>query len=157
MEPWRARYHYAPQAMLALAMVVALGVLRARSTRVVVFAAAAWAISLAAGLVIQPLEMRPHRHERQATEAALAEIRQAVSETPPGQTAYIPNRFFEGMAFLSQFQEKWTFPGLAGVYVIFFDGDQVDGRSVRFVAIEPEQMSATARGGRIATLLVPPR
>jgi hypothetical protein len=152
-----ARYHYAPQAMLALVVVVALAVLRARLPRVVVFAAVAWSIVLAAGLLIRPLEMRAHHHERRTTYAALAEIRKAISETPPGQTAYIPNRFFDGMAFLSEFQEKWAFPGLAGVYVIFFEGDELDGRRVRFVAIEPEQMAATQAGGRIATLLVPGR
>ncbi|MBW2233509.1 MAG: hypothetical protein JRH17_24275, partial [Deltaproteobacteria bacterium] len=150
-----ARYHYAPQAMWALATAVALSVLHRRAPRAVTSTAAACAVALAIVLIERPIEMRPHLHERQSTERALAEIHEAVSRTPPGETVYIVNRPFEGMAFLSQFQEKWAFPGIAGVFVVFFEHDEIGGRRVRFIAIEPEQMEATQRGGRISSLLVP--
>ncbi|MDX2167885.1 MAG: hypothetical protein SF182_12500, partial [Deltaproteobacteria bacterium] len=157
------RYHYLPQAALALALAVALADLRAAAARRgargtarwLPVETAAWAVLVVAGVLVRPLPVELHDVERHATERALRTIRAAVRATPPGETAYIPNLPFTPLSFLSLFQGDWKFPGLAGVFVIYFPGDQLEGRRVRFVATDPAQLDATRTGGRIATLLIP--
>ncbi|MCW5890578.1 MAG: hypothetical protein KIT14_08500 [bacterium] len=147
------RYHYAAQTMLALALVVALGTLVRRVGTAI---AGAWAAAGVAGLVLAPLLLPLHTGERRLTAAALGEIAAQVAAAPPGATVRIPNTAFPPMEFLAMFQGRWTFPGLAGVYVIFGPATEPAGRRVEFVATDPEQLAARRRGGRIATLLVPP-
>ena len=49
----------------------------------------------------------------------------------------------------------WLFPGWAGLFVIEFPDDIVDGRSVRFQASDADWRLAQSRGGRIAALVEP--
>jgi hypothetical protein len=159
-----ARYHYLPQAALALALAVAVADLRAAARAAGVAATwlpasraalGAWLALALVGLLVRPLPMEMHVPDRNGIERALRTIRRAVAATPVGETAYIPNDEFAPMRFLALFQGDWKFPGLAGVFVIYFPGTELDGRPVRFVATDPRQLEATTGGGRIATLLIP--
>lgn len=147
------RYQYAPQTMLALAAMVALGALGRRAGAAL---ALGWGAVAVVGLVLRPLPLALHAAERQATADALADVRAQVAAAAPGAAVRIPNRSFAPMEFLGLFQGRWTFPGLAGVFVIFEPQDTIDGRRVVFVATDPAQLAARERGGRIAGLLVPP-
>lgn len=160
-----ARYHYLPQAALALALAVAVADLRDAARRAGAAARwlpasraalGAWLAFALVGLVVRPLPMEMHVPDRNGVERALRTIRRAVAATPVGETAYISNEEFAPMRFLALFQGDWKFPGLAGVFVIYFRGTELDGRPVRFVATDARQLEATAGGGRIATLLIPP-
>jgi hypothetical protein len=150
------RYHYAAQTMVALAVAIALGVWTRRPPHAGTVVALGWAAAAVVGLVLRPLLIPLHAGERQQTAEALHAIYTAAVQTPPGETARVPNRSFQPVEFLALFQGRWTFPGLAGVFVIFVPEDTVDGRRVVFVATDPEQLAARARGGRIASLLVAP-
>ena len=149
-------YHYFAQATLALALAIALAGVRPAAPRLLVAAVLGWAAVLVASLAVRPPAVELRVADRLETEESIAQIRAAVAAAPPGSTVYIPNRPFEPMNFFALFQGDWKFPGLAGIFVTFFPRDVVDGRTVRFVATEPAELSATAGGGRIATLLVPP-
>lgn len=147
------RYHYAAQTMVAVATTVALGTLaRPLGTAL----AGVWAAAAVVGLVVAPLAVPLHPGERRLTVAALREIDAQIAAAPPGATVRIPNTAFQPVEFLGLFQGRWTFPGLAGVWVVFGPATPPGGRRVVFVATDPEQLDARRRGGRIAGLLVPP-
>jgi hypothetical protein len=76
-------------------------------------------------------------------------IHEAVAAAPPGTTVTIQNRPFHGAILLR------SFPGWAGLFVIEFPTNVVDGRPVRFVARD-DDAPAQQRGGRIAALLQRP-
>jgi hypothetical protein len=49
-----------------------------------------------------------------------------------------------------------SFPGIAAIFIMFNDGDRLDGRSVRFVEHDPDFLRMLReQGGRAATLVVP--
>ena len=150
------RYHYPGQALIAAAVIAALASLHARAPRGTTGAALLWAGLALVELARHPIPMSLHEGDHELTEAAVAEIRAAVAAAPPGTTVRIPNRRFVPVEFLALLQEKWRFPGLAGVFVIFFPGDEVDGRQVVFESTEEARRAAAARGGRVAELVVPP-
>jgi hypothetical protein len=66
----------------------------------------------------------------------------------------LPNRAFSANPVLAL--NTQAFPGVAGLYVIFFP-DEVDGRRVVFVGERAHVEEARREGGRIASILVPPR
>ncbi len=144
------RYHYLPLALLALLQMVALGALRARSRsaqRVVYGAGALWMAARLLVLATRPVPIDLHDAERMETEAVLRSIRAAVAATPPGATVVIENKGFPAAGLPGRF------PGWAGVFVIHFPENAVDGRPVRFVAGEGDWQLAQERGGRIAALV----
>jgi hypothetical protein len=47
----------------------------------------------------------------------------------------------------------WLFPGWAGLFVIEFPGEGVNGRRMRFVVNDQDWALAQARGGRIAAVV----
>ena len=150
------RYHYPAQALIAVAVIAASGPLHELAPSGTTAGAVVWAALALVGLVRNPPHVSLHEGDRAFTDAAVAEIRSAIAAAAPGATVRIPNRRFPPLEFLALFQDEWRFPGLAGVFVIFFPSDEVDGRHVVFEATEAARRAAAARGGRIAGLLVPP-
>jgi hypothetical protein len=160
LESWRVpiarssawpRYHYLPLALLTLLLCSALACLRApgRAPRALVSGAALlWSAACLVTLVVRPPAIDHHDPERVETEAVLRSIRDAVTTAPPGTVVAIQNRAF------SSARIPGLFPGWAGVFVIHFPEDSVDGRPVRFIAADGDWTLAHARGGRIAQLLV---
>jgi hypothetical protein len=148
------RYHYLPLALLAILACAVLARLRARSARagrLVLYVVALWMAARGFVLVTRPLPIDHHAADRTATEAALGTVRAAVAATPPGGTARIENRPFPPMLPFPGV----VFPGLAGVFVVYFPENAVDGRPVRFVVSAKDWEQAEQRGGRIAALVVP--
>ena len=148
------RYHYVPQAFLAVTLCVAAGSVAARWTaasRAVV--GTVWVALLALGVVRRGIAIDRHDEMRTAVAAARADIRDRVEATPRGGTAYIRNRALPGFGWLPE--TTTPLPGMAGLFMIESPSDEVDGRLVRFV--EPDQAVralVTRRGGRLARLLV---
>jgi len=78
----------------------------------------------------------------------LASVRQQIASTPPGQVVLIQNQPFD---LSRNFPD--AFPGRAAMFVVFFPGNTVDGRPVRFLVSEDDWQRAQARDGRIAALV----
>jgi hypothetical protein len=146
------RYQYLPLAFLVSLLCAALaelGAISGRATRVVKVGAALWSLAVLAGLALFPVPIRHWDSERAETEALLQNIREQVAQTRPGEVAWIENRPFGISAVLPD-----LLPGWAGVFVVYFPNDTVDGRPVRFLVSERDWQNAQLRGGRIAELVV---
>lgn len=150
-----ARYHYAAQAWLTLAIATATAILL-RGLR----PAAARALAcVAIGAVVVGHLVRPHTYEesprvRAGVAYTLARIRTAAAAVPPGDVVRIRNEPFRAAPILAK--QPLVFPGIAGVFLVFHPGDEVDGRRVVFEAPRAQVDDARRRGGPIAALLVPP-
>jgi hypothetical protein len=144
------RYHYLPLALLSILLCTGLSALRARSRiagRTVYAVAALWTVARITLVVARPYPIDHHDTARVDTERVLRSVHDAVAATPPGGTAVIENQRF------APFSLPGTLPGWAGVFVVFFPDNTVDGRPVRFVVGETDWQLARARGGRIAGLV----
>ncbi len=144
------RYHYLGLALLAVVACTALASVPGASREAagaVAGGAAVWIAARLLFLVMRPAAFDLHDGARAETERVLAAIRSAVAATPSGGVAAIQNRPF-GSAMV-----PWLFPGWAGVFVIHFPHDTVDGRTVRFRVDDKDWALAQARGGRIASLV----
>jgi hypothetical protein len=145
------RYHYLGLAIItvlvctALAQVAALG---ATANRVVLATTAAWMLVRIAVLVVRPFPIDHWDSERAETRAMLRSVREQIARTPPGQVALIENQPFDlSRAFAN------VYPGWAGMFVVFFPDNTVDGRPVRFLVSEDDWQRAQERDGRIAALV----
>jgi len=129
----------------ALAQVAALG---ATANGVVLATTAAWMVVRIAVLVVRPFPIDHWDSERAETMAMLSSVRDQIASTPPGQVVMIENQPFGlSRGFAS------VFPGRAGMFVVFFPDNTVDGRPVRFLVSDDDWQRAQARGGRIAALV----
>jgi hypothetical protein len=147
------RYHYLLLALLTALVCVALAALRARGRAAGTLVAGGAAVWLAARLVllaVQPHAIDHHDQERAETADVLRGIREAVAAAPPGGTAVIRNRTFNSARI------PRSFPGWAGVFVIYFPENTIDGRTVRFIGRGDDTALAQQRGGRIAEVLPQP-
>jgi hypothetical protein len=147
------RYHYLLLALVTVLLCLALAALRARgraAETLVTGGAAIWLAARLVVLVVRPHAIDHHVAERTNTTRVVEAVQQAVAAAPPGGTVAIQNRPF-GPARLGR-----LFPGWAGVFVITFPSNTVDGRAVHFVARDGDDALARQRGGRIAALLPPP-
>lgn len=143
------RYHYVPQAFLAIAACVALSLLPGRRPAL----AGVWGLALLGGQLRYGVPIDLHDQSRAEVAAALRELDAAVAARPPGGTIHVPNRPLATMGWLPN--TTTPAPGLAALFVIVHPSDDVDGRTLRFV--EPNAAwrdAAERRGGRTATLLV---
>jgi hypothetical protein len=147
------RYQYLALALVTLALAAALGAIQARTAEArgaVRGALGVWSAIRLLLLVLHPLPVDQHANTRAETATALAAIRRTIAATPPGTVAHIPNRPFGALTI------PWQFPGWAGLFVIHFPDDVVDGRPVRFLVSDADWERLQARGGRIASLVEQP-
>jgi hypothetical protein len=77
-------------------------------------------------------------------------MRGAIDGTPAGETVVIANR---GVATTAM---PVVFPGWAGLFVIYYPDNIVDGKRVVFVERDPLVREWAQKGRRSRTLLVPP-
>lgn len=152
------RYHYVAPIPLTLALCVMLAyadqLLRPRpAVRNALLAAWIGVAGLAWFRFGKPVDLHPHA--RRETAAVLASLRQAIDATPAHHEVSIPNRRFQSLGPIFSTRQD-LFPGWAGVFVIFYPDNVVDGKPVRFVTEDREALIAAAEGHRTATLLVPP-
>jgi hypothetical protein len=144
------RYHYLALALLAIVGAAALGAIMARGRAAAVVlsgTAALWTLVRLGFLATRPPALDLHAGARVETGRVLAAIRAAVAAAPPGGTATIENQPFGPAAV------PWLFPGWAGVFLIHFPGETLDGRTVRFRVTDADWRLAQSRGGRIARLV----
>ena len=125
---------------------------RAARQRVLWIAVAILAVALLIGQLRWGAPIVHYDWARQETETTVAAIRTAIDSAAPGADVYIENRPFAAIGGMLQ-RRLDLFPGWAGVFVIFFPENVVDGRRVRFISA-PEVVAATHHGVRTATLLV---
>ncbi len=145
-----SRYQYLAQAMLAVALGVALreaarGVpWSARTGHLLLGVWVSWAVASSV------LLRRPVDHfdaERAIVRAVRDRIDQAIRSKPPGSIVSLP---------IEPAVRALGFPGSAGIFLLFHPSNVVDGRRVYFVAADPEQRAALrAAGGRMGELLLP--
>src|SRR5262249_56928071 len=124
------RYHYLLLALLTALVCVALAALRARGRvggTLVAGGAAIWLAARIVVLTVRPHAIDHHDAERAETAEVLAAIREAAAGAPPQGTAVIRNRVFNSARI------QRSFPGWAGVFVLYFPGNTIHGRTLRFV------------------------
>lgn len=148
------RYHYAAQALLAVAACVGLARLAARRPRGARAAAACAAAVLLLGLVRHPVAVDLHDELRRQVTTALDRLRLRAALVPPGTTVIVANRRLGTLGWMPN--TMTPLPGLAAVFVIAFPTNEIDGRPVRFRESNAATLRTfTARPGRLAELLVP--
>jgi len=146
-----SRYQYLGLSVVTLIVCTALAQVAALGTTakwIVLATTAAWTVVRIAVLVVRPFPIDHWDSERTGTMAMLSSIQQQIASTPPGQVVLIENQPFG----LSRGFPA-SFPGWAGMFVVFFPDNTVDGRPVRFLVSEDDWQRAQARGGRIAALV----
>ncbi|MGH7789314.1 MAG: hypothetical protein ACRERC_20760 [Candidatus Binatia bacterium] len=150
-----SRYHYAAPVGLALASALILGWLGRgawlRQPAVRSALLAGWVAALAVGYVAVPRQINAHDHQRKEVARIQAKVRDAVAAAAPGADVYIDN----GPFFISPIG-GFVFPGEAGVFVIYFPENRVDGRRVYFVEADANVRDDAAGGRRSGALLVDP-
>jgi hypothetical protein len=94
---------------------------------------------------------------RVAVESGLRTIAGKVGLVPPGGTAYLENGA-NTKVLLGPVMPNIDFPGLAAIFLITHDDDQVDGRTVRFVERDPAVLAhyRLRPESRLARLLAAP-
>jgi hypothetical protein len=151
------RYHYAPPIPAAIALCVMLAYL---GTRIRLRPMAknallgAWiVIALAAHYAFaRPIDH--HAAARRETNAVLEAVSHAI-DAGTTQGVYIPNRPFQSLGPIFVTRQD-IFPGWAGVFVIFYPENQVDGKPVYFVTPDPKVISAAQEGRRTNGLIIQP-
>jgi hypothetical protein len=148
------RYHYAPHAVLAVTWCAVLSTLApGRLARGRDVLAVAWGFLLLAGLARNGVHVDRHDASRAEVGRALATLRAAIAAAPPGETVYVENAPLSAFGWLPNTMDQP--PGLAGLFIIAFPTDTVDGRVVRFVEPQASEHDlAHRRAGRSARLLV---
>jgi hypothetical protein len=151
------RYHYAPPIPAAIALCVMLAYLGSRLRLRPMAKNAllgAWIlVALAAHFAFaKPIDH--HANARRETNAVLEAVNHAI-DAGTAQGVYIPNRPFQSLGPIFV-QRQDIFPGWAGVFVIFFPENTVDGKPVYFVTPDPKVLSAAQEGRRTNGLIIQP-
>jgi hypothetical protein len=150
------RYHYIAQAFLAVALCVATdAVARSGRSMLAGVGAACWALALAAGALVHPVSIDRHDAARIEVARALESLRDQLAAVPPEQAVYIRNEPITAFGWMPN-----TFvrpPGLAALFIIAVEPDELGGRRVQFIEPNSTVIDLFARPGvRMAKLLVPP-
>src|SRR5262249_17894014 len=146
-----SRYQYLALAVIAVLVCLALAQVADRgriASATVLAATGVWMIARIVALATRPVPIDHWAPQRAEARAIPAELHPRVASTQPGEVALIENQPFglsRGFPAL--------FPGWAGMFVVFFPDDTVDGRPVRFLVSEDDWQRAQARGGRVAALV----
>jgi hypothetical protein len=156
---YKTRYQYAGSIALLVALCIAASQVTQRWRL-----SAAWKnCLLGAGLLWitgshaifgQPIDH--HDDTRRQVDHVVSRIRSTIERTPVASDVYIENRRFSGIGpFL--FASTDRFPGWAGLFVIVFPDNVVDGRRVFFVTSDGKALAGAADGKRTADLLIDPK
>jgi hypothetical protein len=112
------------------------------------------AVILAATLYVRaPPFLDPHRRARSETMQVVEQIRAAIAEAAPGDEVRIVNRRFMSVGVMLS-NRLADFPGWAGIFVMFFPSNVVDGHRVYFVSDDPKLVATFAKGKRTHDLFV---
>ncbi len=153
-----ARYHYAATAFLSVAVVLMLATAVQRHPLPRRWASAAWAAALALNVLPYALFPHPidhHDPQRAAAERAVSAIERQVAAAPAGADVVIRNQRFNGVGPI-MFKRLDLFPGLAGVFAVYFPDTVVDGRRVFFVLADRDALNEARRGRKSAGFVLAP-
>ena len=148
-----ARWHYFTQLLLAVVLCLALtrAMTRLGKPLIGVLVGIWYAVAVVGYVSIAP-NIDNHEDSRQLTQEALGRIRAAIHSAPASAPIVIPNGGFRPMMLVT----RASFPGLAGVFVIFYPSNSTDGRRIFFVERDPAVIQSMSRGERTSTLFVTP-
>jgi len=152
------RYYYAGSLMLTVLICLALGQLgSARWPRSGARSAglALWLVGLAGALAFERPAYEHHNWARRRAEQALGVLSGLIASVPPNADVYIENEPFYGVGPFVIAAPR-NFPGLAGLFVVYYPSNVVDGHRVFFIEPDFDVRVAAIRGMRSVTLLVAP-
>ena len=113
-----------------------------------------WAVVLAAGALANPVSVDRHDAARIEVARALRSMQDQLAAAPYGQTIYVRNEPIAAFGWMPNSIVKP--PGLAALFVISGQPDDLGGRRVQFIEPNPDVLDMFARPGlRMADLLVP--
>jgi hypothetical protein len=148
LPPIVERYHYLPTLLLVvIGAVLATAVAEGVSARVRAALFAATLAALALLIAVHPVVYDRHEALQAGVARARREIERAA-RSAEGPVATIANRPVNVYLIVPQA----TFPGLAAVFVIYYPGDTLFGRRIRFSDPDPAVLAAARRGRRTRTL-----
>ena len=153
-----ARYHYAAPVPFCIAFFVALDTLAQRRQLLAGWRDAALAVGLLVLAVAHALTtpaIDHHARERMLAMKAVSSIHEQVDAAAPGTDVYLKNQRFTGVGPL-MIQRPDLFPGLAGIFAVYFPDNTVDGRRVYFMIWDPVTLAAAQHGRRSSTFVVHP-
>ncbi len=148
------RYHYVASigVPLAVALILCEAGRRVRvRSRWMQALLCLWVIAVVAARLRNGDPPDPTQVARQQTFGVLRSIQAAIETTPSGEDVYIPNGDFAAMGPFSK--AHIVFPGWAGVFVIYYPDNVVDGRNVYFIEPEYRVVRLANLGRRTAGLL----
>jgi hypothetical protein len=149
------RYHYEASAALTISI---CAIFRAVGRRWRLPSAVrsgltiAWLLALALTFTLSGWHIDHHEQSRKEVAAALASMHEAVATQPPGALVLISNHHLPVAGVMPA---EASFPGLAAVFALFFSGDQLDGRTVRFLESDADAVRAARHGLRSRCLILP--
>jgi hypothetical protein len=164
-------YHYTAPLPLAILTALVLTELARRwrpSAAVGNTILALWLMTFAAVQLTAGRPIDHHDREREVADKVLAQIKTLVLSQPPGSDVYIKNRLFFGVGPFV-IKNPQNFPGIAGLFAVYYPDQLLEGRRVFFVEPDPRVLSnlrdrpfgamlappETAPAGRILDLLEP--
>lgn len=144
------RFHYAPLIPVTILFAFLWQWLSDRWPRASALLIGAWCVSVVAASALS--DPPPDRciGSRRHLWKALVNIAGAIKWEPAGTTVVIPNRPFSTTAM------PVVFPGWAGIFMIYYPDNIVDGKRVVFVEPDPLVREWAQKGRRSRTLLIPP-
>jgi hypothetical protein len=153
----QAHYHYTATIPLAILAALLLAELSRRwrpSPAAANIMLGLWCLTFAAVQLAAGPAIAHHDKERALAQKALAQITALVLSQPPGSDVYIKNRLFPGVGpFVIKSPE--TFPGIAGLFAIYYPNQLLEGRRVFFVEANALVLSSL-RERRFAGMLTSP-
>lgn len=149
------RYHYVASALIVLVLCLVLTWMGEVMPRAVRWGELGLAGFLAVAVVHSARAMSSlpqYSDVRTQTLRVVDTVRRAAAEVPPGGVVVLGNRpFATGLPMVDPAIGGW-----AGVFVIAFPDDVVDGHRVRFVEPDPKMQGQERPGSRLANLFVGP-
>ena len=110
------------------------------------------------GFTRSPYRVELHAGPRRVVDMAVSSIDLEVSRVPKGQIAYLENGA-NARTILGPVGRDIEFPGRAAIFLLAHDGDQVNGRTVRFIVRDPAVLAHYRQrpDSPLARLLASPR
>ena len=158
---WEAstpRYHYVGTAVIAVVFCLLLSEL---GTAVALrpwlrrAALSGWLASMVALYLTVAPPLSHHDQARRDVQAVQQRIAAIIARRPSGQPVFLINEPFPAIDWDPNFE----FPGCAGIFMLTYPTNVVDGHSVYFVEPNPAALAAARRRprSRVATLLIGPQ
>jgi hypothetical protein len=138
------RYQYATSIPLAILLARMIAVVPAPARMPGWAITAALVAVMAAGVFRSERPLQHYEESRTETARVLSRIEELVHQKPTGSVAYIANRPFKPATIYP----PRLLPGWAAAFAIFHPDASLDGRTVRFVIHDPEDLAVLQRGRR---------